>query len=633
MKHYKKILCLLLVLTLALSTVGCQFLPQLPTEPPTPTEPGNLIPESTSLTAEDFGCSNTYPEVDMSDYTDYYFDAVAGDDANDGKSAETAKKTLKAAEEIAATATGENPVRILLKKGTTFQGNWHLAGFDSTEEKPLIIDAYGDAGYPVIVGHGSDVYTDEDCASILIRDDNIRIFNLEITGKTAYQGIYVYPKETGAFKNVVIENCYVHDINFNWTYDTLPRDTSPDDIDVESVCPVLRLPQGDNFGRYVYRKYSAICLYPDTMVGPSWFENAWILSNTVRNVGKIGINVYNMWDNQPGYGYGYNMYLGEEIENIPGTKLGRFPNKYIVCNYNYIECPGADGIVLNSENSVMDGNSCYYANYLGRAGYWNAGIWVFGSRKVLFQNNEAAYTYMRNGGQDAQGFDIDNASSEIHFRNNYAHHNEGGGLLLCNKKTSVTIYDTDGNKKETVTEWGRWQDNYIYNNVFAYNGNPWRNSRAAFITIARTVKDAYIYNNLVICDPAIELQSIINTEDQGATCNDLYFYNNIFYSESDSGAWFTANMMYDYDFDNNLFWNVSSTGLETNNNPITDVDPMIEIDGNFNGFASLEGLRPGNSALYTMGKQFDGMCLIKRDILDTKVGEGLYIGALAEASK
>jgi len=246
---------------------------------------------------------------------------------------------------------------------------------------------------------------------------------------------------------------------------------------------------------------------------------------------------------------------------------------------------------------------------------------------------QAAYTYMRNGGQDAQGFDIDNASSEIHFRNNYAHHNEGGGLLLCNKKTSVTIYDTDGNKKETVTDWGRWQDNYIYNNVFAYNGNPWRNSRAAFITIARTVKDAYIYNNLVICDPAIELQSIINTEDQGATCNDLYFYNNIFYSESDSGAWFTANMMYDYDFDNNLFWNVSSTGLETNNNPITDVDPMIEIDGNFNGFASLEGFRPGNSALYAMGKQFDGMCLIKRDILDTTVGESLYIGALAEASK
>lgn len=626
MKHYKQFLCLLLALMLALSAVGCQFFPQ-----PQPQQP---VLEGEDLTAEDFGCSNTYPEVDMSDYTDYYFDAVAGDDANDGKSEQTAKKTLQAAEEIAATATGENPVRILLKKGVTFEGNWHLRGYESTEEKPLIIDAYGaqEDGYPVIVGHGSDVYTDEDCAAILVNDDNIRIFNLEITGKTAYQGIYVYPKANGAFENVVIEGCYVHDINFNWIYDTAPRDTSPDDIDVETVCPVLRQPQGDNYGRYVYRRYSAICLYPDTMTGPSWFENAWILSNTVRNVGKIGINVYNMWDNQPGYGYGYNKYLGEEIENIPGTKLGRFPNKYIVCNYNYIECPGADGIVLNSENSVLDGNSCYYANYLGRAGYWNAGIWVFGSRKVLFQNNEAAYTYMRNGGQDAQGFDIDNACSEIYFRNNYAHHNEGGGLLLCNKKTSVTIYDTEGKKLETVTEWGRWQDNYIYNNVFAYNGNPWNNTRAAFITIARTVPDAYIYNNLVICDPNIDMQSIINTEDKSSTCSDLYFYNNIFYSEEDKLARFTVDMMYDYVFDNNLFWNVTADGLETNDNAITDVDPMIEINGKFNGFESLEGFRPGNSALYSMGKQFDGMLLIQKDILDIRVGEELYIGALAKAS-
>ncbi len=624
MKFYKEIICLLLILSLAFSTVGCQFGIFTPDTPVTPADD--------ELTAEDFGCSNTYPEVDMSDYTTYYFDAVSGDDSNDGKSEQTPKKTLAAAEEIASTATGENPIQILLKKGVTFEGNWHLQGYESTAEKPLIIDAYGaDSGHPVINGHGSDVYTDDDCATILVRDDNIRIFNLEITGKTAYQGIYVFPKKTGAFKNLVIENCYVHDINFNWTYDTLPRDTSPDDIDVESVCPKVRQPQGDNFGRYVYRRYSAICLYPDTMTAPSWFENAWILGNTVRNVGKIGINVYSMWDNQPGYGYGYNKYLGEDVENIPGTKLGRFPNKYIVCNYNYIECPGADGIVLNSENSVLDGNSCYYANYLGRAGYWNAGIWVFGSRKILFQNNEAAYTYMRNGGQDAQGFDIDNACSEIYFRNNYAHHNEGGGLLLCNKKTSVTVYDTDGNKVETITEWGRWQDNYIYNNVFAYNGNTWKNTRAAFITIARTVKDAYIYNNLVICDPSIDMQSVIHTEDKTATCNDLYFYNNIFYSETDKLAQFTVDMMYDYTFHNNLFWNVTPDGLETNNNPITNMDPKITVSGKFNGFENMQTLRPGNADIFTMGKTFEGMLPLKKDIMDSKIEEGLYIGAFTKA--
>ena len=622
MELNKKIVCLLMILSMLFSVVGCQIGGDVQSDP---------TPDGDSLTAADFGCSNTYPKVDMSDYTSYYFDAVSGDDSNDGKSEQTPKKTLRAAEEIAATATADNPIQILLKKGVTFEGNWHLAGYESTAEKPLIIDAYG-AGddYPVIDGHGSEVYTDDDCATILVRDDNIRILNLEVTGKTAYQGIYVNPVKAGVFENIVIENCYVHDINFNWVYDTKPRNTSPDDIDVELVCPKVRQPQGDNYGRYVYRKYSAICFYPGTLTAPSWFENVWILRNTVRNVGKIGINVYSMWDNQPGYGYGYNKYLGEGVENVEGTKYGRFPNKYIVCNYNYIECPGADGIVLNVENSVLDGNSCYYANYLGRAGYWNAAIWVFGSRKVLFQNNEAAYTYMRNGGQDAQGFDIDNACSEIYFRYNYAHHNEGGGLLLCNNETSISIYDKEGNVTETVTEYGLWKDNYIYNNVFVYNGNTWKNSRSAFITIARTVEDAYIYNNMVICDPQIDMQSMIHTEDQSATCSRLYFYNNIFYSEKDKLAQFTVNMMYDYAFDNNLFWNVTSNGLETNNNPITDVDPMITVGDKFNGFESLEGFRPGNTDVYSMGKMFDGMFKIRKDIMDTAAGESLYIGALAK---
>jgi len=626
MKNFKRILCLLMVLAMVFPAAGCG-------KDPEGKEPAfNALD---GLTAEDFGCSNTYPAVDLSDYTNYYVDAEAGNDSNDGKSEQTPKKTLKALEPIAAAATKDNPVRILLKRGVTFSGNWHLSGYETTAEKPLIIDAYGSSTErPVIVGYGSENYSDSDCAAILVQDDNIRIFNLEITGKTAYQGIYVFPRVGGLFENVVIENCYVHDINFNWTYNTEPRNTSPDDIDVEVVCPQVRASHGDNFGRYVYRKYSAICIYPDRKLAPTWVENVWILGNTVKNVGKIGINVYNMWDNQPGYGYGYNKYLGEDAENVPEMKAGRYPNKYVVVNNNYIECSGGDGIVLNAENSVLDGNSCYYANYLGRAGYWNAGIWVFGARKVLFQNNEAAYTYMRNGGQDAQGFDIDNACSEIYFLNNYAHHNEGGGLLLCNKETSITIneiVDGEVRTKETVTEFGRWQDNYIYNNVFAYNGTDWKNTRSAFITIARDVHDAYIYNNLVICDPSISSQSVINTEDQSATCSKLYFYNNIFYSQRNAYAQFTVSMMYDYAFDNNLFWNVTAYGLDTNNNSITNVDPKITISGNFNGFENMQTLRPGNADIFAMGKTFDGMLPVLKDIMDTEVGENLYIGAFTKA--
>ena len=90
--------------------------------------------------------------------------------------------------------------------------------------------------------------------------------------------------------------------------------------------------------------------------------------------------------------------------------------------------------------------------------------------------------------------------------------------------------------------------------------------------------------------------------------------------------------MYDYTFDNNLFWNVTADGLETNINPITDVDPMITLSGKFNGFASLEGLRPGNTDVYSMGKMFEGMRQEQKDILGTRAGDAWYIGALANAS-
>lgn len=620
----KKKIAMLLSVVLVVTLCGCQMAP-VDTPP--------VEAELNELTAEDLGCSTTYPEVDLSDYTTYYFDAQNGSDSNAGTNESAPKKTLEEAERIAATATADKPIRILLKRGTYFKGNWHLSGYESTKEKPLIIDAYGEGkGYPVVDGYGSDVYTEDNSATILVQDDNIRILNLEITGATAYQGIYVYPRSAGAFENVVIEGCYIHDINFNWTHNTAPKDTSPDDIDPETVCPTTRYPQNDKYGRYVYRKYSAISFYNGTMVKPSWFENTWILNNTVIDVGKIGINVYNMWDNQPGFGYGYNRYLGEEMENVEGTKLGRFPNKYIVCKGNYVERAGADGIVLSGcENSVLEWNVVYGANYLGRAGYWNAGCWIFGSRKMLYQYNEVAYTYRRNGGQDAQGLDIDNSCSEVYCRYNYAHHNEGGGLLLCNNETTTSYHDREGNVVETKAERGIWKDNYIYGNVFAYNGNEFEPTRSGFITIARSVGNGtYIFNNTVIMNPDIPGQSIIDTEDKNTACSGLYFYNNIFYAPEPTDAKFTIVMMYDYLFENNMFYNVFTNGIEpdSNVNPIMDVDPQFDIGENFDSFTSLSMFRLGNADVYEMGMEFEKLPDICRDIMLQKVDGKTYIGAI-----
>lgn len=620
----KKVIALLLAVVLAASICGCQT----PAGPDLPSED-----QLNEVTAETLGISLTYPEVDLSDYTTYYFDSENGFDSNAGTSESAPKKTLEEAARLAATATAENPVRILLKKGAYFKGNWHLSGYESTKEKPLIIDAYGEGeGYPVVDGYGSDVYTEDNCATILVQDDNIRILNLEITGITAYQGIYVFPRSGGAFENVVIEGCYVHDINFNWTYDTAPKDTSPDDIDPETVCPATRYPQGDQFGRYVYRKYSAICFYNGTLVKPSWFENTWILNNIVMDVGKIGINVYNMWDNQPGFGYGYNKYMGEGVENVEGTKMGRFPNKYVVCKGNYVERSGSDGIVLSGcDYSTLEWNVVYYANYLGRAGYWNGGAWIFGSHYVLYQYNEVAYTYRRHGVQDAEGLDIDNSCSNVYCRYNYAHHNEGGGLLLCNKETTMSYYDSDGNLLETKTENGIWKDNYIYGNVMAYNGNDFEPTRSGFITIARAVGNGtYIFNNTAIMNPDIPGQSIINTEDKNTACKELYFYNNIFYAPESTDAKFTIVMMHDYLFENNLFYNVTTRGIDEKSNvkAITDVDPQFTMGSNIDGFNALSAFRPANEAVYTMGMELPDLPYIRWDITLKKVDGKSYLGAI-----
>ena len=534
--------------------------------------------------------------------------------------------------EIAATASPNNPVKLLFKKGSTFTGKAIFEGYEATKDFPLILDAYGDGeGYPKLVGTGSETTKNAIDAVLYFKNDNVWVMNLEVTGPTAYQGIAFQPVSGGAFENIRIEGNYVHDINFNWTYSTAPAETNPDDIDVELVCPV-----GDNAdGRYTYRKYAAICLDNDYKGAPVWFEDVWIVNNRVENVGKIGINVYNRWNNKGGVGYGYNHYVdGTEKYNDPSKKLGNYPNKNVYVVGNNLSCCGGDGLVISGvKGGAIENNVSYYANYLGREGYYNASIWVFASEDVLFQYNEAAYTYMRNGGQDAQGFDIDNACRNIIFRYNYAHHNEGGGLLLCDNTTSIDKYDANGNLIQSgASVSGNWGDNYIYGNVFAYNGIVNDPERSAFITVSRKVSNVYIFNNTIVMSGEIGGQNIVNVEQEG--CSEHYYYNNVFYSEKDSMAKFDLSDMDTCYFDGNLFYNVSTNGISTNQNAKTYDPTMTGLDGretsDFNGFDALSFFVPQESTVWTDGVDLPEKALeakLNEDALGNKTGN-VHLGAL-----
>jgi hypothetical protein len=184
----------------------------------------------------------------------------------------------------------------------------------------------------------------------------------------------------------------------------------------------------------------------------------------------------------------------------------------------------------------------------------------------LFELNEAAYTYKRRGSEDGQGFDLDNCCVNTIFQNNYAHHNEGGGLLICNLATNVTSRDEDGNlilkDGEPIVNkvTGKWFNNIIYNNYFLHNGQLTNPTRSAFLTIARESDYAIFDSNTVIVRGDIKGQSVINTEDQSTCCYHHIYKNNVFYSEIDNSIQFTINMMKDYKFINNYFLNVQVIG-------------------------------------------------------------------------
>ena len=584
---------------------------------------------SSDLTGEEI--SPEEPEAIA--YTKYFFDSAAGDDGNDGLSASAPKASLAAAVQIASKASETTPVKLLFKKGSVFEGKATFVGYKSTNAFPLILDSYGEGeGYPKFVGTGSETTKNTIDAVLYFKDDNVWVKNLEVTGSTAYQGIAFQPSSGGAFENILVEGNYVHDINFNWTYPTQPSATSPDDIDVESVCP-----EGDGTGRYVYRKYSAICFDNDYTSAPAWFENVWIRNNRVENVGKIGINVYNRWNNKGGVGYGYNKYVdGTETYNDESKKLGNYPHKNVYVTGNYLSCCGGDGLVVSgATGGKVDKNVSYYANYLGRTKNWNAGIWVFACTGTVVEYNEAAYTYMRNGGQDAQGFDIDNACRNIIFRYNYAHHNEGGGLLLCNNTTKIDKYDQNGDLTASeVSVQGDWGDNYIYGNVFAYNGNASDSARSAFITVARAASDAYIYNNTVVMSGEIKGQSIVNVEASG--CTNHYYYNNLFYSETANGVKFNLSSTMAYRFDGNLFYNVTTSGLSSkyNLNAVSYDPELTGLGGlsteDFNGFEALYFFVPENLSVSVGGSALPEKALAAKsgeDALGNKAGD-THIGAL-----
>lgn len=544
---------------------------------------------------------STYLTIsDAINYQTYYFDSVNGDDANNGLFANAPKKSVAEANRIISSCTQETPTKILFKAGSRYTETLKVVSFRAKKESPLLIGVYGQTPENQYATFSASPYCVE------VSGSNVRVSGLELTCPTANRGFYVYTSEAGAMSNVVLKNNYLHDINFLW--DDLTEGNRPEDVDFDTVDPEAVCSNA----RYTYQN-SAIYFTASTSStqGASWFENVWIEQNEIERVARAGIFINSDWVRRPGINWGHNNYLDDQT--------GWYPHKNFNVINNDISYVGGDGIVaIAVDGGFIQGNTSYHAQYLGRSGYYSAGIWCHSSKNLVFQYNEAAYTHMANGSGDGQGFDIDIANQNILFQFNYSHHNEGGGILLINAPT----YNADGEKYYTD-----WKNVTIRNNVFADN------DRTAF-HIQGKVEKLFVENNTIVIPGTNGEQGIIKSNphvDNTATGKDWVFSNNIFYLRNKRTSKFEIDFCPNAEFSNNIFYNFEDNFLTNKVKNYLDCytfNPQLSVTEAMPGIDNMVQFSPSESGCFTSGGVL-GMLLTSDYAGNFAVGKR-YIGAFCE---
>lgn len=550
-------------------------------------------------TYQDVPAPGTYDAVsDSVDYTTYYFDSVNGSDQNDGLSETAPKQSVTEANRIIASCRGDVPTKVLFKAGSSYTETLKVVSFTASEKAPLLVDVYDVTGTARYATFSSA----PNCVEVA--GNNVRISGLELTCPSGDRGFYVYTTRAGAMTNVVLKGNYIHDINFRWndfSVGNRPEDVSRDSVDAEAVCPTER---------YAY-PYGGIYFSSDTdrYTGASWFENVWVEENKIERVSRTGIFITSSWIRRPGITWGNNRYYD--------TETGWYPHRNINVLNNRISYIGGDALVLiGVEGGFIQGNAAYHAQYLGRSNYYCVAIWSHSCRNLVLQYNEAAYTHVPEGAGDGQGFDVDIGNSDILFQYNYSHHNEGGGILLCNRPSDEILFNEDGAYANIVngvpvaqTCYSDWKNVIIRNNVFADNDDT-------VFHIQGKVSGISVTNNTIVIPGTNTKQGIIKSNewcDASVLGENLEFVNNIFYLRNKGTTKFELDFFPTAVFENNVFYNFEDTFLtaivKKHVNSFT-FDPGLAGVGASDGLESMKAFISNNPRCYTEGKALTVMAKV-----------------------
>lgn len=515
----------------------------------------------------------------------FYVDSAQGNDASSGNSEKTAWKTLNRVKQHELFVPGD---RILLKRGSVFQGQQLAFSGMGNQKAPIVIGAYGEGELPRLDGEGKV----ENVVS-LYNQEYITISDLEITNLASeyrsdfglntsdnkqkpLRAINVSIKDFGTASGISIRNCYIHDINGNiglkWNGGIF-FDVKADIVD---------------------GKLSGV---------PSKYDHVIISGCTFERVDRSGIKLVNSsWCNQ-------------WEQNAPGVPVNWYPSTNVVVKENYMEKIGGDGItVRDTDGALIERNLVRDCRYQ-ETGY-NVGIWPFEASNTVIQYNEA---YDTHSVQDGQGFDCDHASSNSIMQYNYSHNNEGGFMLIMGgyPHTGATIrYNISQNDRDKTFEFAQ--------------GCP---------------KGVMIYNNTIYSDCTIPKGIFyLSNAKKGVGVNEAYVFNNLFYypegqilyGESEDKAKLQENIKL---YNNAYLGGVSSLRADPNAveageaglvSPglaprINDTHkPVVGDSGRFEGYKLAEGSKLIDAGVtleeavsYFGGKEpFDGRTLSPRELYE-----------------
>ena len=353
-------------------------------------------------------------------YITYYVDSMDGNDANDGKTPQTAWRTLSRVNHMEL----KPGTRILFKAGSIFNG--YLAPVGNGEAgRKIVFDRYGSGPAPIINGDGSKF-------AVQLRNMSyVELRNVEITNYSAVtaprygvliQGGGSVSDRGGAIKGVRLFNVNVHDVS---------SETN--------------------------RSYGGIVVTCASAASPVWFEDLTIDGCSVTNSGANGISVKSDWCIRGAMGEEWS--VGDWT---PSTNLK-------LCN-TYVEACAGDGIWVSvTKNALLTNNICNNTSYGNNTAY--AGIWPHNSDGCIMQNNEAYGQIL--AGNDAQGFDVDINCQDTTVQYNYSHDNDGGFLLICTygaegywNRNVIVRYNLSENDRQYIFSLGGKLTNVkIYNNT------------------------------------------------------------------------------------------------------------------------------------------------------------------------